>query len=288
VRAAESAPAARPLPPPHLRAVAPAPANTTPHALARVRRFYSERWARGQVAREQIFRSWWQVAYDQMHAWAGPLSGRRVAVLFVGLGDDALAYAASGAEVVGIDFALPALVHATRAAKATSAPPRYVCADVSALPLAPQSLDVVFVINGICHTDKARVLAECQRVLRPGGSVFLLEALRHPHLAIAARWLEPFLWFAPLRFLSVAELERLGRDFGLVRQRQFFVLSVLSAMLLRLPLCGRLFSPLHRLLTRIDGPLLRAAPFLRHVSYLTVAELRVVAPAQNGTPRASV
>ena len=247
----------------------------TPSADARarssVRSFYADYWRRGQRQRDRLWRAWWQQPYDQMLEWAGPLAGRRALLLFAGLGEDAALLADRGADVVALDFALPGLLQGARDGHARPIP---LCADAHRLPLANACVDAVFVINGICHADKQLVLAEARRVLRPGGKVLLLEVLRYPHLAVVARLLEPYLWRAPHRFLTVRELERLGEPFVALRHRQFFVLSVLSAMMLRLPFGPRLFLPLHRLLTRLDRPLLRWLPFLRHVSYLTVAELR--------------
>ena len=244
-------------------------------AQARIRRFYGDYWRRGQQLRDRLWRAWWQEAYDQMLTWAGPLPGKRALVLFAGLGEDARMLAEHGADVLALDFALPALTRARAASEGASAAPQHLCADAMRLPLADAAFDCVFVLNGICHTDKVRVLAECQRVLVPGGKVLMLEVMRFPHLAMLARLLEPYMWSAPHRFVSVRELDRLGRAFASARHRQFFVLSVLSAMLLRLPLGPRLFAGLHRVLTRLDRWLLRALPVLRHISYLSVAEFVV-------------
>lgn len=248
-------------------------ATPTPDATrARIRSFYSDYWRRGQQMRDRLWRAWWEDAYAQMLAWAGPLPGKRALVLFAGLGEDARMLLDLGADVVALDFALPALQQAQKVAVPAATSPRPLCADAGRLPLADASFDHVFVINGICHTDKVRVLGECQRVLAPGGKVLMLEVMRYPHLAVLARLLEPYMWRAPHRFVTVRELDRLGGAFASAQHKQYFVLSVVSAMLLRLPLGPRLFAPLHRLLTRADRHVLRWLPWLRHVSYLSVAE----------------
>lgn len=53
---------------------------------------------------------------------------------------------------------------------------RLILADAYSLPLAPQSLDVVF-INGVLHhlDDVDRALSEVKRILVPGGSLCLIE-----------------------------------------------------------------------------------------------------------------
>lgn len=288
-----------------LRAPAPGPAPA-PAPLRRLlppdekavknRSFFDRYWSSGKHGRDALWREWWGDGYEQILAWAGPLSGKRVVNLFAGLGEDAQMLARAGAEVTAVDFSLPGLVHAAReqaragavgpahagwehAAREHSSPRgsrplRMLCADATNLPLRSGSVDVVVAVNGLCHTPKAAVLDECRRILRPGGKILLLEVMRYPHAAMLARFLEPYKWHAPHRFLSVGELETLAEKFTFVQHREFFVLSVLSAMLLRLPLGPRLFRPLHRALTRADRHLLRWFPFLRRISYLCAAELR--------------
>jgi SAM-dependent methyltransferase len=267
--ARERAPAALP-PAPPLRRVAPAD-----HRALRNRRFFDRYWGRGTHERDQLWREWWSDGYEQILSWAGPLAGKRVLNLFAGLGEDAAMLAELGAEVTAVDFSLPGLVRAAQEKLAVAPnPPRLLCADATCLPLPSASVDIIVAVNGLCHTPKAAVLSECRRVLKPGGKLLLLEVMRYPHLAMLARFLEPYKWSAPHRFLSVAELEDLAKDFRSARHRQFFVASVLSAMLLRLPLGPTLFRPLHRALTAADRRLLRWFPSLRQVCYLCAAELR--------------
>ncbi|MEZ5965658.1 MAG: methyltransferase domain-containing protein [Planctomycetota bacterium] len=240
------------------------------------RRFFDGYWSAGKHERDRLWRDWWHDGYEQMLTWAGPLAGKRVVNLFAGLCEDAEMLAQTGASVVAVDFSLAGLANAAHAPgrRVEVDGPRMLCADASKLPLPDGSVDVVIAINGLCHTPKAKVLAECRRVLAPDGRILLLEVMRYPHLAMLARFLEPYKWHAPHKFISVGELEELARDFSFARHREFFCLSVLSAMLVRLPLGAKLFLPLHRLLTKLDRPLLRAVPFLRRFSYLCAAELR--------------
>jgi len=243
----------------------------------RNRQFFDGYWRGGRHERDRLWRAWWRDGYEQILAWAGPLAGKRVLNLFAGLGEDARMLAYTGADVVAIDFSLPGLVHAAHAHDpddTSHAEPRMLCADATRLPLPDASVDVIVAVNGLCHTPKAAVLAECRRVLAPGGKLLLLEVMRYPHLAMLARYLEPYRKHAPHQFLSLGELQSLARGFGSVRHREFFLLSVLSAMLLRLPLGPKLGAPLHRWLIALDRRLLGWMPFLRPFSYLCAAELR--------------
>ncbi len=73
------------------------------------------------------------------------------------------------AEVVALDFALPMLAHARRRGRWLRRP-RCLCADLDHLPLASQSVDLVFSNAAIqWSVDPPAAIAEMHRVLRPGG-----------------------------------------------------------------------------------------------------------------------
>lgn len=73
------------------------------------------------------------------------------------------------AEVLALDFALPMLAHARRQGRWLRRP-RCLCGDLDQLPLASQSVDLVFSNAAIqWSADPAGALAEMHRVLRPGG-----------------------------------------------------------------------------------------------------------------------
>lgn len=73
------------------------------------------------------------------------------------------------AEVIALDFALPMLAHARRRGRWRRRP-RCLCADLDQLPLAAQSIDLVFANAAVqWSADPARAFAGIARVLRPGG-----------------------------------------------------------------------------------------------------------------------
>ncbi len=81
-----------------------------------------------------------------------------------------------GAQVTGVDFA-PAMLREARQRRRWFSAQRFVCADAQALPLAPDSVDLVFSNLTVqwCN-DPAALLAEVWRVLRPGG-LFMFTSL---------------------------------------------------------------------------------------------------------------
>ena len=122
---------------------------------------------------------------------------RDVLDLATGSGDVAFALSAGlprETRITGMDFCEPMLAEAQK--KKTAAGPvaypniRFEFGDGMALPLADRSFDVVTISFGLRNmTNRARSLAEMRRVLRPGGTLFVLE------------FSQPYLWFRPAYLL---------------------------------------------------------------------------------------
>ena len=114
--------------------------------------------------------------------------GDRVLDACCGTGDLAIAAAAAGGRVTGIDFSEPMLERARRKAPDIE----WVAGDALALPFADASFDaatVGFGVRNLAELDKG--LRELRRALRPGGRLAILEITRPRGL------LAPFyrLWF---------------------------------------------------------------------------------------------
>ena len=58
------------------------------------------------------------------------------------------------------------------------------------IPLADNSMDVVVSCGSLSYGDPEKVNAEIMRVLRPGGSVILLDALNHNLIYRFNRWIK--------------------------------------------------------------------------------------------------
>lgn len=106
---------------------------------------------------------------------AVPLAGR--VVLDAGCGGGALTawLARAGARAIGLDPKRVALeATAGRLGRAAS----LVAGDGELLPLATGSVDAIIWLNALHHVpDPARALAECERVLAPGGDLVVIEPL---------------------------------------------------------------------------------------------------------------
>src|SRR5215207_3679527 len=145
--------------------------------------------------------------YDRLAGWLvglapDPPDGRRVLDLGAGTGAASRAWAAAGARPVETDLSLPMLAH-RRAVR-----PPAVCADAVALPFAAGSFDAVAAAFSLSHVpDVERAVAECARVLAPGGTLLASSFTRRREnpakpqvdaVLRAAGW-EPPSWYVTLK-----------------------------------------------------------------------------------------
>jgi 2-polyprenyl-3-methyl-5-hydroxy-6-metoxy-1,4-benzoquinol methylase len=127
-----------------------------------------------------------------VHAWLGDLRGLTVADIGCGTGRHALAMAAAGATVIGLDFSEGMLARAR--AKPGAAAIRFVRHDlVSGLPFTARSVDRVtccLVLEHVADLDAA--FTEMARICRIGGFVLISDL--HPAmrlLGIQANFTDP-------------------------------------------------------------------------------------------------
>lgn len=209
-------------------------------------------------------------AADMARAAMGPLRDQRVLELAAGAGTNALALADCGAHVVATELSRGGLRALARLAANHPLPPRGVQCDATRLPFAARSFDLVTGENFLMHVDPAAVLAECHRVLRPGGRVVFLEpTAHHPLVRLYRRVASPYRQTRP-RYLSLDSLTGAASEFRLARVDPRYFLAVLSLFVTWQP---ALFSWVFRVLDYADRWLFRAWPRVRRYAWLAVIVL---------------
>lgn len=115
----------------------------------------------------------------------GPVAGQRMAHLMCHIGLDTLSWARLGARVTGLDFSAESVRRARELAARAGVEAEFVQAEVGeAEKVLDGPFDVVFLSKGVLAwiEDLDAWAGSCVRLLRPGGTFYLLEL--HP-LAIA-------------------------------------------------------------------------------------------------------
>ncbi len=122
------------------------------------------------------------------HARARVVGGARGDILEIGIGTGSnLGIYAPGTVVHGIDISGPALSLAARRAGRLARRVTLVEGDAAALPFPDESFDTVVATFVLCSVgDVDGSLREARRVLRPGGTICLLEHARARNRAVGA------------------------------------------------------------------------------------------------------
>ena len=162
-----------------------------------------EEWALGRY--EQIAPQLSE-ATDVVLAQAALRAGERVLDLGCGTGTTALAAAATGAIVTGVDPAERLLEIARAAAEQTRAPATFVAGEAAELPFADGSVDVVVSVFGLimapsAHAAAAELARVCTGSARvvftawvPEGALADASAVRRALLSAASTTGAPFAW----------------------------------------------------------------------------------------------
>ena len=148
----------------------------------------------------------------------GKVAGLQVLDVGCGDGDLAVSLRRVGAEVTGLDADSRMLCAAQERLRSAALSMSLVRGDLSALPFADESFDLVTAIAVLCFVPDARTaMAEMARVLRPGGRLVLGDLGRYSAWAAFRRvrgWLGSATWRAA-RFRSARDLRRLVEHAGL-------------------------------------------------------------------------
>lgn len=202
--------------------------------------------------------------------------GVRVLDYCCGSGENGIMAARFGASVIGIDISPEGIENAEENARRAGVADlcRHEVMDGEDLKFSDNSFDVIVVYGALHHVDLDRAMEECRRVLRPGGQMLALEALRHNPIIHAYRKLTPNLrtpWEVD-HILGVPEIRHCQKYFESVTTRYFHLLSLLAVPFRKTPL----FVPLRNALDRIDQVILRWEPLGKHawVSATTLANPR--------------
>ena len=183
-------------------------------------------------------------------------TGVRVLDFACGNGENGIYAAKCGAETVGIDISPEGIDNANLNAEREGVSSRcsFVVMDGEKMTFPNDSFDLGVEYGALHHVELDSAMAELRRVLKPGGEMICIEALRHNPFIHLYRKRTPHLrtkWEAE-HILRVQDLDVVKKYFEKVNVN-FFHLAVLAAVPLRKTF---IFKPLRNLLDKIDSILL--------------------------------
>lgn len=238
-----------------------------------------------RITRNQRFYAANRASKRFMDAWlrAQCAPGRLALDYCCGTGLNTLFMAECGADVVGIDISRESVLAArTRlASEQLEARSRFIVTDAERTAFSDRTFDVILCNGVLHHLDPSAAFAELSRILKPGGSVFCVEALAHNPVFQLYRRLTPHMrtvWELD-HILSRRQIALARRHFQSVETHFFHLAGLLAVPFRRQP---RVFDRVLRLLDGVDRALL-SLPGLRWWSWQC---LFVLTKPRAGVPEA--
>lgn len=161
------------------------------------REIEKQRYNRAAIAESELaelpigaegFPSRYREPYDRYNQLLGETLTRESVVLELGAGGGRHTVRLTSLSdfVLAIDVSSVALSLLQRRTKFRGRP---VCADIESLPIADSSVDVVAAAGSLSYGEPAIVDAEIRRVLKPGGSLVIVDSLNGNPIYRINRWL---------------------------------------------------------------------------------------------------
>ncbi|HEV3468233.1 MAG TPA: class I SAM-dependent methyltransferase [Pyrinomonadaceae bacterium] len=203
----------------------------------------------------------------------GDVRGLTVLEYGCGNGENTVALAKRGAgRVVALDISpdLIAIARRRLEANGVTSGVEFVVGSAHDVPLADESVDVVFGMAILHHLDLGLAAREVRRVLRKGGRAIFQEPVRSSPLLRAARKLIPYRApdVSPFeRPLTDRELEQFAEGYSSYRAKSFLLPS--TNVLTLLPGLRRHAARLYRW----DAAVLRRVPALNYYASIRVVEM---------------
>ena len=226
----------------------------------------------------------------------GSLEGKRVLEIGSGAGYESVLFALLGATVQGYDKRSSAIKDAYALAEHFGVRDRctFEIGQVDDLPDDDDRYDLVFSKSVLQYTDRPRVIAECQRVLKPGGTLLMIENTPYNPFVNFSRFVRrlkakesDMVYLRTIKgYMRCSEaLEIVGKmDDGSYRCMHVLTPPVIfmswSSKLGKLPLHGAAY----RLLCGIDRVLLSVIPPMKHLAWIGCMQGRKPGVAEKMEP----
>jgi ubiquinone/menaquinone biosynthesis C-methylase UbiE len=207
----------------------------------------------------------------------GDVRGKVIFDSGCGGGKMSVFFALQGATVIGIDKDTTRLSEAIGLADSFGVRSgcSFLLGDSEECPIDSGSIDIVFSRSTIQYMEREKVLNEYVRILKPGGSIALVENLPYNplinlyriHRRLTARTQQQREYVGSIKgYITPNDIDRLRTRFRFIEQRQYHLFRMAS-MYLNKPPSSTIAQRLDSLLSNIDDSLLTSIPFLRKLAW---------------------
>ena len=222
----------------------------------------SEKWTKGT---ELITIHMQRAAIDFSYSLLGDISGKTLLEVGCGSGMQAMELAQKGAMITAIDLSESSVQTVQRIAEEADLSMVVQQMNAESMTFPADSFDLVYINCVLMHVDKQKVISECLRVLKKGGTLVFKENVQQWLFRFPYRTFSPYDRMKP-SYVSVRDVEQLGAE-----HREFYLFSTFFLFLFYLFKKSKFPATVFNTIAVWDNKLLKVLPFLRPVSWVTVA-----------------
>jgi ubiquinone/menaquinone biosynthesis C-methylase UbiE len=157
----------------------------------------------------------------------GPLAGKKLLDIGSGLGESSVYFALQGADVTALDIS-PGMIETTlQLGKRHGVEISGVVSVAEELNVPSETYDIVYIANAIHHVqDRAKMLGEIRRVLKPGGRFFSYDPLAYNPAINIYRRMATEVRTPDERPLTRGDVKLAREYFSNVKHREFWLTTL--------------------------------------------------------------
>ena len=232
--------------------------------------FYNALWTSSDTIKTDQ-KLWWmrKSAIEHSYALLGSIHGKKILEVGCGTGAQTVEFARQGALVTAIDVSTESVEQASKMARENGVSADVLVMNGEQLHFEDGLFDIIYIDAVLMHADPEKVLREASRVCREEGRVLVLEPLQYNPFSLPYR-----LFFSPYKktkphYMTLRKFKAFQKYFRTMQHKEFYFFSVLL-----FPFYSRGVPRMSGVVEAMDTATLRALPFLRHLSWITVVEYR--------------
>lgn len=209
----------------------------------------------------------------------GDVENKRVFESGCGDGSCSVLFALGGATIIGVDPNPKRIARAAELAESLGLADRctFVEGNSEDCPIESSSVDCVFSKSALQYMDRSRVLDEMVRVLKPGGSIALIENLPSNPFVVCYRFVRRTFATSKARrayadsikgYLGPSDIARLSRHFEKTELGHYHLTRMVTLLSLGRRPNSKTLIWLDTALARFDSCLLRRFPLLKRFAWI--------------------
>lgn len=226
-----------------------------------VTNFYNYLWS--SSTGKELHLQLWEEALEHSYRLLQPIAGKRILEIGCGAGDQAIELAKMEAIVTAIDIAEASVALTLKRTAEENVSVTVLVMEAEKLEFRDNQFDAVYINSTLMHMNQEKVLRECARVIKPGGSAVVVEPLKYHPLLMVYRLFSPYRKTRP-KYMTSVRFTQLGKLFRTMEQQEFYWLSV--------PVLGWKNSKVKKMVMAADRFLAKHVPGVKHLCWVGVGK----------------